>query len=189
VSAARQAFVQDGDALRHSSSATVFPKSIGPFQRAARRVYNAEGTDVSVGYNLRRQGSPVIATVYIYPAPPLTSVGSPDYVVAGARAHLLKDEFERREQEIRLSHSDASLLNEAPASLKQGGTAYPGWVADFSYMQQFEAGKVPVLSKLVVIQCPDTHWVAEYRFTYAAGVSEDQEIISFMQTLKLPAPI
>ena len=166
----------------------LFPQAIGSFQRAMPSIYDRGGRDVSGGYNLLRQGNPIVVTVYVYPAPPLIAVGSPDYIINDARARLLKGEFVRREQEIEQSHPNAVLLREARTVLAAGGMASPGWTADFSYTESFSAGPAAVRSKLVVAQCPDAHWKAEYRFTSRGGISEDNEIASFMQALALQVP-
>src|SRR5260370_37322414 len=78
------------------------------------------------GYNLLAPGRAVAATVYVYPAPSLISIGSPSDVVASARATLCKTEFERRKGELIGAHPGARQIGEKDAPLPQGGPPLPG---------------------------------------------------------------
>lgn len=63
------------------------PESIAGFKRGAVTTYERDNLDVSAGY---RKGllTPLEATIYIYPAPSLTSIGSRQEVIDDARATL-----------------------------------------------------------------------------------------------------
>ena len=88
--------IQAQGAYVHGPSGMTFPTTVGDFQRASITRYDAAGQDMGAGYNLLAPGWAVAATVYVYPAPSLISIGSPSDVVASARATLCKTEFERR---------------------------------------------------------------------------------------------
>src|SRR5688572_5900640 len=69
----------------HEKSGMTFPIAVGDFQRGAVQRYDREGLDVSAGYNLFDSRRQIIATVYVYPAPSLLSIGSPPQTVDSAR--------------------------------------------------------------------------------------------------------
>lgn len=61
----------------HTASGITMPESIAGFQRDAVFRYDEDGLDVSAGYNLVTPSQHIAATVYVYPAPSLVSIGSP----------------------------------------------------------------------------------------------------------------
>ena len=92
-----QAIFADG-AYTHEKSGMTFPLAVGDFQRGTVLRYDQDGLDVSVGYNLSGEKQAIIATVYVYPAPPLVSIGSPPEILASARSFLAKNEFEAKKR-------------------------------------------------------------------------------------------
>ena len=130
------------DALVMTASGMTFPTTVGEFHRVMPQSYNPDGSDVSVGYVYPGPSGfgGVSATVYVYPAPTLASFGSPPDVVEGAKAHLARSEFDRREAELVAHHPDAQLLNEQACALTQGGSPHAGWRATYTYTE--EAGGV-----------------------------------------------
>jgi hypothetical protein len=109
----------------HAASGMTFPPAIGEFRRVDIRRYDASGRDVSVGYNAGGAAHGIAATVYVYPAPPVVSVGSPDSVIA-ARSTSIEQEFKMRQREIMGAHPDAKMLNEGNAKLQQGSESCAG---------------------------------------------------------------
>src|SRR2546421_3121334 len=72
----------------HSASGIVMPETVGNFKRGTILRFDAEGLDVGVSYNLNTASRHIAATVYVYPAPHVASIGSTAEVIAGARARL-----------------------------------------------------------------------------------------------------
>src|SRR5678815_628029 len=94
----------------HAASKITMQENVAGFQRDTVSRYDADGLDVSAAYNLVTPSHRIAATVYVYPSPASTSIGSPPEVVAGARAHLTEGEFERRKQEVQHAHPGATLV-------------------------------------------------------------------------------
>lgn len=174
-----------GDDLVHQASGMDFPSRVGEFQRASGHVYNANGRDISVGYNMLGVNGTIVATVYVYPAPSLISIGSPDNVIADARAKLTQMEFARRKREIVLSHRDATLLDESPYDLVQASGSLAGWKAVFSYALNVNGNMAPARSQLFVFCLVHGPWALEYRFTYPQSLDASPAIKAFMQMLRV----
>ena len=94
----------------HRSGMT-FPLAVEGFRRSIVQRYDQEGLDVSAGYDLYDPSHKIAATVYVYPAPSLVSIGSPPEVVETAHARLAKNEFEARKREILQSHPWSRLID------------------------------------------------------------------------------
>src|SRR5947207_722313 len=76
------------DIAAHKESGIPFPDQIGQLHRDAVKRYDNAGRDVSAGYNPTNASRPLVATIYIYPSPPITSIGSPREVIEEARSTL-----------------------------------------------------------------------------------------------------
>ena len=63
-----------------------YPMSVDEFRRVEIIRYKEDGTDESAGYNYMQPMTEIAATVYVFPSPPITSIGSPQYVIAEARS-------------------------------------------------------------------------------------------------------
>ena len=165
----------------HSASNIIMPEKIGEFRRDLIFRYDTAGLDVSAGYGLIGPDHHIVATVYVYPAPPLISIGSPPDVVASARAHLAQGEFERRKQEIEQAHPGAVLIEQQETAEAKGGQLYPGEQAVFEYVAAFGGPAMQVQSRLYLFCYIDGKWAIEYRFTYPKGENAEQEIKQFMK--------
>jgi len=73
----------------HQATSFVFPRLLGGFTRSGITEYNREKTDVSAGYDKVAGGQSVMATVYVYPAPPVSSIASPQAVADAAKENLV----------------------------------------------------------------------------------------------------
>jgi len=103
----------------HPGSGMVFPERVGEFQRVQITQFAPSEKDVGVGYNSNGVRVPISATVYVYPAPRLISVGSPSSVVEDARAQLFHGHIEVLKREVMRAHPDARLLSEENFTLSQ----------------------------------------------------------------------
>jgi hypothetical protein len=168
----------------HPASGMAFPLAVGSFQRVNLTRYDAEGLDVSAGYNLLTAGAGIAATVYVYPSPPLVSIGSPNDVVASARATLCKNEFEARKREIVVAHPGAKLVRESDAPLPQGGPPNPGKMAAFDYEEVFAGQQQPLHSELYVFCYIGGKWTVKYRFTSPKSFDATDAISDFMARLR-----
>jgi hypothetical protein len=180
-------FVEQGADLKHAASGMVFPSAALGFAREMPRVYDNTGRDISVGYNLTGAAGAIVATVYVYPAPALTSFGSSDNVVADARAHLTRGEFDRRKQEVLQVHPAAVLLREGQVAFPAGG-AGDGWKAEYSLTETIGGISGPVRSQLFVFCYVGQGWALEYRFSYPESFAAQPKIDAFMNGLHITIP-
>jgi hypothetical protein len=175
---------RDHDALQHAPSGMVFPAVCGEFVRAATRDYDATGRDISVGYNLTVAAVPIAATVYVYPSPPVRSVGSPRRVTGTAKQQLAAAEFERAKREIMQAHEATVLLAEDRTERPNGGEVAPVWFAKFTYLEFF-AGRVQPVESLLYVRCyASDEWTIKYRVTYPVGVEAAPMIAGLIGDLR-----
>ncbi|MGH7036332.1 MAG: hypothetical protein ACREFL_21610 [Stellaceae bacterium] len=126
--------------------------------------------------------TPVVATVYVYPAPPLRSIGSRADVVDSAREHLCQTEFARREAEIVHAHPDAQLINEEDFALARERGPVKGKKARYELDELFSGTRLRVSSELYVF-CYADKWALEYRFTSPRDAPTNEKIAQFMRDL------
>ena len=169
------------DAYVHSASKITMPESVAGFQRDAVTRYDADGLDVSAAYNLATPTHRIAATVFVYPSPSLTSIGSPPKVVAGAGAHLAEGEFERRKQEIQRAHPGAALVEQSDTSRTEAGQPYAGKFVVFEFEDLFAGSRMPVRSRLYLFCYVGGKWTVKYRFTHPKSEDADREIQEFIQ--------
>ncbi len=174
--------VKSADGLyTHPPSGMVFPTEVGSFRRDVVRRYDTEGLDVSAGYNLISSSALVVATVYVYPAPPIVSIGSPPEVVAAARAMASGREFELRKREILGSHAGARVTEEGECALQQGGLVHSGRRAVFSFKDVFGGQHQILRSELYLFSSVDGKWIVKYRFTYPRSSDVSKHLERFMR--------
>jgi hypothetical protein len=165
----------------HAGSKILMPETIAGFKRGVIMHYDAHGQDVSAGYNLMTDSSLVAATVYVYPAPSLMSIGSSPDVIAGARSRLAEREFERRKQEIRQVHPGATFIEQHDTVCTEGGQSYAGKVATYEYEELFAGSRRLLRSQLCLFCYVGGKWAVEYRFTRPKAEDADKEIQEFME--------
>ena len=101
----------------HKASGMEFPITVGEFRRTKLLRYDTGELDVSAGYDLFTPTSQVAATVYVYPAPKITSIGSSQNGIDGVRATIFKGWFQQEKQEILSAHSGIRLAEESDGSV------------------------------------------------------------------------
>lgn len=166
-----------------AASGMTFPDQVDDFRRVAVTRYDKDGLDVSAGYNAVDPRAPVAATVYVYPAPSLVSIGSPAAVIASAREHLCADEFARRKAEIVHAHPDAQLLDQGDVGLPRPSGPFPGKRARYAFDEVFGGAPQRVSSELDVFCYVGEKWAMEYRFTSPQNAASAGKISQFMADL------
>lgn len=168
----------------HRESGISFPQRVGDLQRTRVVRYDKDGRDVSANYDSTDRLLRLFATVYVYPAPPLTVIGSPPEVVAQARSGLAEREFARNKLEILRNQSGAKLIEEREATHSEGGKTHHGAVAIYEYNYSFGGPEVPVRSYLYLFCNVDGKWSIKYRFTHPRDVDGTATIEEFLQSFK-----
>jgi len=157
--------------MAHAASGILFPEHVLGFARGQIRAYDSSGRDVSVGYDLVDPQNPVVITVYVYPAPKLTSIGSPADVVETVRRKLTDNHFQGVKAEIMRSHPQASLLSERQTAMQFQGQSLYGRSARFKSRERFAHRTQPVISHAEVFAFGK--WLIKFRITHPTE-SEDE---------------
>jgi hypothetical protein len=166
------------DLITHTYSHVKFPATIGAFTRDGLRNYDEAGLDVSAAYNCR-SANPVVATIFSYPSPTLTSIGSPSEVVTAARMHLTEDNFEQIKEEIRRVHPSAVEIQSKSIA---GPESTIGRYAEFRFNEIFLGQKQILTSKLYLFTYFDGQWTIQYRFTYPSNTNADKAVDAFVSS-------
>lgn len=168
----------------------VFPVSVDDFQRVEIIRYSKDGTDESGGYNYTRPMNEIVATVYVFPSPRVTSFGSPANVVAEARDVECRKQFKGVEQEVMTAHPDATLVGDGPVTLTQPGGSYSGYKAsyDLTNPRAFGRTNVAARSEAYVFCFAGGKWTVEYRIDYPRESDAAALIAAFMRDLTWTMP-
>jgi hypothetical protein len=167
-----------------------YPVSVGDFQRVTIIRYKDDGSDESAGYNRYTPGTEIGATVYVFPSPSLVSIGSPQNVIDGARAHLCDSQFLAVQNEIKGAHPDAVLVSQGDVTLTQADAAYKGHEAFYTLTNAnfFGRHQVPSRSDVYVFCYAGGKWTVEYRIDYPVVHDANGAIADFMRSLTWTIP-
>lgn len=182
-----QAIIAEG-AFTHESSGMTFPIAVGEFNQGGIHRYDQDGLDISVAYNLLDDRRQIIATIYVYPAPPLISIGSPPETVASARAYLSKQEFEARKREALQPRPGARLIEDTEITIPVGGTIRTGRMAIFEYDENFLGKKESLRSHLCIFNFVGGKWAIKFRISYPRHLEVTREIDSILQGVPWNVP-
>lgn len=171
---------------KHARSEMDFPVTIGKFQRVQITQYSPSGDDVGIGYNLNNPASPVVATIYIYPAPGLVSIGSPPNVVGTAKTLLFQGHLNAVKSEILGAHPDAKIISEDDITLTTDEQPHKGRKVSFEYVSSFGGIQQDSLSQLYLFQ--KYNWMIKYRITFPKNSSwaSEAEVIDLLNKMKWP---
>lgn len=178
-------YTTSGD-YTHPESGMVFPESIGAFHRVQITQYTPKEKDVGVGYNINNHSFPISATVYIYPAPGIISIGSPPDVIEGARKHLFRNHFDVVKNDIMACHIDAKLISDNDCTITMGKHYRNGRKATFELAYTFGTQRQDSISELYLFQ--NGKWFIKYRFTFPKTAKTESEtaIADFFNKLDWP---
>lgn len=163
----------------NAASGMAFPLAVGEFKRSGLYRFDRDERDVSAGYNLLTETSGIVATVYVYPSPPLPAGSRTDE----ARAKACQGELDRRKQEVYSYHPGAVLIAEKDVTLPQGGKVHPGKLAIFEFEASFRGERQALHSELYVFCYVAESWAFEYRFTTPKTFDYAGPIADFMRAL------
>jgi hypothetical protein len=182
-----EAIVAEG-AYVHEKSGMTLPLTVGDYRRTAVLRYDQQSLDVSAEYDLYDGRGKIAATVYVYPAPSLLSIGSPTNTVASARVILTNREFEARKQEILHAHPGGKLMEDTEISIPIGGATRVGRIANFEYEHNFAGQYQMVRSHLCMFNFVGGEWALKYRITYPKNLETTSEIDALLQGIPWNVP-
>ena len=154
----------------HRETGIVFPATVGGFSRGEVKLYDAEGADMSAGYDLADPACQVAITVYVYPGPRLISIGSPPAVIATARKHLTDGHFEQVKREVLKYHPHAAAVSDQESSMAFRGQSLYGRIATFKSVEIFAWRTQAIVTQAEVYACG--RWIIKYRITYPAALEQ-----------------
>jgi hypothetical protein len=168
--------------VRQDATGMVFPDKVGEFKRIAVHRYDAEGRNVSAGYNLRLGDAGVAVTVYVYPLEPR----------AGETARQACDrDFAGVTRAIVAANPENEAMGETAVQGSVGAETVAGRMAAFTYSQNFAQALRTVTTRALVL-CPvKERWIVKYRATWPADQDGEAPFEAFRAALPLtiaPSP-
>jgi hypothetical protein len=157
----------------HKASKVSFPEKIGDFQRTNISNFNPEGTDTSATYYLKNSDLVILMTAYIYPAPLVSSLGSPKEVIDQAKKNTCEREYSQIKQEIMAKTPGSTLLDEGPKTLRTTQEALEGSEASFLYPDN--------ATSTLYFFCPvKESWTLKFRATYHETSKSKAKVEDFL---------
>lgn len=149
----------------HPDSGFHFPARIGSFARVAGHQYDAQGRDISVGYN---GDIPAVVTVYVFPA------GGQDLQAA------LVDQS----ADVLTAYPDAQVVDRRTVQVTPGEISAES--VSFAFSAMFHGRQQPVHSELVLAQHGERF--VKYRITYPVDLADlaAEDSSKFLQHFSWP---
>lgn len=163
----------------HEASGMVFPVEIGRFKRTGVDRYDAEGIDVSAGYNLSSILNPMIATIYVYPiSAEQTSRRANGQV---DQAQSLQAHYKQIKHEIQKAHTGAKTVSERDISHGGSGREHSGKELVLEFEGPWGPSTLPLRSYLYLFGPVADRWIIKYRFTHPQRVDGTEEVEEFLR--------
>jgi hypothetical protein len=168
----------------------VFPETVDQFRRYDVILYRPDGSDASAGYGDTTPMHEINMTIYVFPSPPLLSIGSPQDVIDDTRQKLCQDQYERVQREVVGAHPDAVLVDKKDTSRTENGVTYAGHFAAFDLNNAKFFGRSDVASRSeAYLYCyVGGKWSVEYRVDYPRDFEATALIAGFIKDLAWTIP-
>jgi len=173
-------------AYTHSPTSIELPLTAGPFGRIGITKYDEGETDVSGHYEHFVPPKRISATVYIYPAPRVVSIGSPANVIESAKSNVVASHFRALKREILANHPQAKLVSEERVSLPSLRRMLKGEKTEFQFTSETGNTQFPASSFLYLFRCDD--WLLKIRATAPRKLRADMENAVDKLISELPIP-
>lgn len=158
------------DFVGHRASGIRFPESLAGFERGEVKAYDGDGEDQSFAYNRVTLLEQIVLTLYVYPAPSLVSIGSPDDVVESALRHQIDLQFESAVGSFLEKNSEATLLVDQSRELPFCGLQLPGRGALYRTPNSAVFPGVTAISRFELYR--NGEWWIKLRATYPEAIAE-----------------
>lgn len=158
------------DFVGHPASGIRFPETLAGFERGELKTYDEEGKDRSFAYNRVTFLDQIVLTLYVYPAPSLVSIGSPDSVVESALRHQIDAQFESAIAPFLEKNADATLLVDQSRDLPFCGLRLPGRGALYRTPHSAVFPGLTAISRLELYR--DGEWWIKLRATYPEALAK-----------------
>lgn len=171
----------------HQATGFTFPPTLGKFKRSAVTEFNSDATDVSAGYDLVDPQNPVAITIYVYPAPRITSIGSPQSVIDDAQEHMCSKQFQSVKSDIERAHPGARLVSEGPIPSPSETHKNVGKKAVYDFQGVFAGREQPLRSEADLYCYVGGPWLIAYRSTSPVNAQYQPALANLMHNLAWPA--
>ena len=178
--------LHDQSDYTHAGTEMIFPEHIGKFQRVQITQFAPEEKDVGIGYNFYDPVSPISATVYIYLAPSVVSIGSSPEVAETTKDLMFQSHLNDVKREIMQVHPDAKLISENSCVVTIGEQSHKGQEVTFEFAYVFGTKPQDSISQLYLFQ--HDGWMIKYRFTFpkVTAVTSEAVVMDFLKKLVWP---
>ncbi|MCD4780819.1 MAG: hypothetical protein K8S27_09780 [Candidatus Omnitrophica bacterium] len=168
----------------HGHSNLRFPEQIGKFVRGRINQYDPDGKDISVTYNIHHPQSAVIATIYIHPAPMLSSTAPPQDVAQRAHVTIFEQYVASVKKETLHAHPDAELLKQGQKTLQIRKAIITGVCVKYR-LKTLAGQAIDTFLEMYVFQFGP--WIIKYSITYPQENQDlaNQEITPFIDQFQM----
>lgn len=156
----------DDGRVEHIDSGMRFPPTVAGLQRIAVRPYDAEGRNISAGYNSTAPETPIAATVYVYPSLPIRDLEAARGAGTNAREVIVRAEFNSLLAEIRRLNPDTKLVAETTVPKPGATSGEAGLFACLNYTGNIGGQRIPIETLVYLYVDAVERWTVKYRFTY-----------------------
>lgn len=171
----------------HRGTGFVFPEQAGDFRRTSIIEYDDEATDVSAGYSyaVPTPERTTIATVYVYPVPPVADTADPAARKA-QQDRFCREHFDTIKAEVAEKHRSTVVVEESKVASPSPNHRQPGLRAAFTFEDVFRGKEQPLRSEARLFCHVDGQWLIAYRFTAPAGHDLSPDIARLTAALPWP---
>jgi hypothetical protein len=173
------------------ASGMTFPTAVGDFQRVSIYRYAEDGSNESGGYNRGGANGLITATVYVYPSPPILSVGSPRDVIEDTRNILCEQELAAIRNDLARVHPSLQEVENGPASLTQGDQSHFGRHLSLRVTSPSGFGQEhpPLRTDTHLFCYVGGRWTVKFRITHREDSADAAEQVAlFMRDLRITIP-
>lgn len=154
AASARPALSENADgSVEHIPSGMKFPALVGSFIRGKPRAYDAQGMNVSAGYDGPQA---VTITVYVYP---IEAYGN-------AQSFSAKAHFEDARNQIAAVRRGMRIISEQEVPPPRRAVSEPGLFGRYEFFGSDDGGSQPMESLLYVYAPVARRWIVKYRVSY-----------------------
>jgi hypothetical protein len=167
----------------HPASGMRFPEQVGDFKRTGVKQSGPRGLNVSSDYRFAAEGTEVLVTVSVYPAPSVTAAGTTEGLIREARPGMADSEYQSEVKRILNSHPQTEVTTEKETILAQDAQKHIGHYVEFEYEDTMAGRRQPVTSRLYLFNDADEKWAVKFRVTYPRGFPAETLVNAFLTEL------
>jgi hypothetical protein len=176
--AAAQRQIETGGTYVHGPAHAVYPLRVGDFRRSDIYQYDSAGEDVSASYNLATPEGRLLITVYIYPAPAVSSSASGRME---AKVRLCDQEFENVKAAISTQHDQAAPIEQGEALAVPGVKAGLSHRSVYRFRTPFDDRVQEIRSEAHLYCYVGGDWLVKYRVSAPAAVETRTAVETFIR--------